>query len=124
ELNKMADETGKIIKTTDLEEGLKNADFVHTDTWMDMEFFEDGKVKSDFKEEYDKRIEMFKPYQLSGELIDKHCPEAKIMHCMPCHIGYEISRSAMDHKNAVIIDQAENRNHAQKGIMLWLDKNR
>ncbi|MBU0731767.1 ornithine carbamoyltransferase [Patescibacteria group bacterium] len=124
ELNKMAEDTGKVTRTLDLEEGLKDADFVHTDTWMDMEFFEEGRVKPDFKEEYEVRIDLFKPYQLSGELIDKYCPEAKIMHCMPCHIGYEISRSAMDHGNAVIIDQAENRLHAQKAIMLWLNDHR
>ena len=124
ELDDMADATGKVIKTLDLEEGLKNADFVHTDTWMDMEFFDQGKVNPEYKKEYDERIEMFKPYQLSGELIDKYCPKAKIMHCMPCHIGYEISRSAMDHKNAVIIDQAENRLHAQKAAMVWLNEHK
>ncbi|MBU0670764.1 MAG: ornithine carbamoyltransferase [Patescibacteria group bacterium] len=124
ELNKMAEDTGLISKTDNIEEGLKDVDFVHTDTWMDMEFFEDGKVKPGFKEEYDTRIEMFKPYQLTGEMVDKYAPNAKIMHCMPCHIGYEISRSAMDHKNAVIIDQAENRLHAQKAILVWLYKNK
>lgn len=124
ELTKMAEETGKVTRTLDLEEGLKGADFVHTDTWMDMEFFEEGEVKPEYKGEYDARTEMFRPYQLTGELVDKYCPEAGIMHCMPCHIGYEISRSAMDHGNAVILDQAENRLHAQKGIMLWLDEHR
>lgn len=124
ELNKMAEETGMVTVTTDVEEGLKGADFVHTDTWVDMEFYENGQVKDEFKEEYEKRLEMFKPYQLSGELIDQYAPDAKIMHCMPCHIGYEISRSAMDHKNAVILDQAENRMHGQNGALVWLDRNR
>ncbi len=120
ELNKMCDETGLVTKTLDLEEALKNADYVHTDTWMDMEFFEGGKIKPEYEEEYKKRNELFKPYQLNAELIDKYCPEAKIMHCMPCHVGYEISRDAIDHKNSVIYDQAENRMHAQKGIIMWL----
>ncbi|HHE65580.1 MAG TPA: ornithine carbamoyltransferase, partial [Bacteroidetes bacterium] len=59
ELNKMAEDTGLVHKTLDLKEALTDADYIHTDTWMDMEFFEDGKVKPEFKDEYDKRIEMF-----------------------------------------------------------------
>ena len=60
------------------------------------------------------------PFQLSATLIDRYAPQAKIMHCMPCHIGYEISRDAMDHRNAIIFDQAENRMHMQKAMLLWV----
>jgi ornithine carbamoyltransferase len=109
-----------VTKTLVLAEALKDADYVHTDTWMDMEFFDGGKIKPEFEDEYNKRNEQFKPYQLNAEIIDKHCPKAGIMHCMPCHVGYEISRDAIDHKNSVIYDQAENRLHGQKGIMVWL----
>lgn len=119
-LNEMADRTGKVTYTTDLEKGLRGAQFVHTDTWMNMEFFDKGKVKPEFAREYEKRLKLFKPYQLSGKLIDTHAPQAGIMHCMPCHIGYEITRDAVDHKNSVIFDQAENRMHIQKAIILWL----
>lgn len=120
ELNKMCDETGLVTKTLNLEEALKDADYVHTDTWMDMEFFENGKIKPEYEAEYNKRNEQFKPYQLNAMLIDTYCPNARIMHCMPCHVGYEISRDAIDHKNSVIYDQAENRMHGQKGIIMWL----
>lgn len=120
ELNKMAEETGKVHKTVDLEEAMKDTDYVHTDTWMDMEFFEDGKVKPEYKEEYDKRIAEFKPFQLNADIVNKYSPKAGIMHCMPCHVGYEISRDAIDHPNSVIFDQAENRMHIQKAIILWL----
>jgi ornithine carbamoyltransferase len=120
ELNQMAEATGKVHKTVDIEEAMKDTDYVHTDTWMDMEFFEDGKVKPEFKAEYDKRIEEFKPFQLNAGIVDKYSPKAKIMHCMPCHVGYEISRDAIDHPNSVIFDQAENRMHIQKAIILWL----
>jgi len=120
ELNKMAEDTGLIHKTLNLKEALADADYIHTDTWMDMEFFEDGKVKPDYKNEYDKRIEMFKPYQLNVKLIDTYAPQAGIMHCMPCHVGYEITSEAINHKNSVIFDQAENRMHIQKAIMLYL----
>ncbi len=120
ELNKMAEDTGLVQKTLDIKEALDGADYVHTDTWMDMEFFSDGKVLPEFKKQYEERIKTFMPYQLNANIIDKYAPNAKIMHCMPCHIGYEISRDAVDHKNSIIFDQAENRMHMQKGIILWL----
>lgn len=120
ELNKMADETGNVMYTSDLEEGLDGVDFVHTDTWMDMEYFDKGEVKDEFRDEYEKRKRLFMPYQVNKELIEKYCPKAKIMHCMPCHVGYEITRDAIDHESCVIFDQAENRMHVQKGIILWL----
>jgi len=119
-LDRFTEETGFVKNTLDLKEGLKNAQYVHTDTWMDMEFFENGKVKPIYEEEYKKRIEMFKPYQLNAKLINTYCPDAKIMHCMPCHVGYEITRDAIDHPNSIIFDQAENRMHIQKAIILFL----
>lgn len=120
ELNKMAEATGLVTRTLDLKAALKDADYVHTDTWMDMEFFENGKVKPAFQAEYDRRKKLFMPYQLSASLIDTYAPKAKIMHCMPCHVGYEITRDAIDHKNSIIFDQAENRMHIQKAIIMWL----
>jgi ornithine carbamoyltransferase len=120
ELNKMADESGLVKKTLELKEGLKDVNYVHTDTWMDMEFFDEGKIKPEYKEEYELRIKMFKPYQLNAKLIDTYCPKARIMHCMPCHIDYEITHDAIDHENSVIFDQAENRMHVQKAIIMWL----
>ncbi|MDD5040462.1 MAG: ornithine carbamoyltransferase [Patescibacteria group bacterium] len=120
ELNKMADATGKVHTTLDLKEAMEGADYVHTDTWVDMEFFDNGKVKPSFQEEFDARVAMFKPYQLNAALLEKHNPNAKIMHCMPCHIGYEITSDAINHPNSVIFDQAENRMHIQKAIILHL----
>jgi ornithine carbamoyltransferase len=119
ELNKMAEQTGLVTRTLDVEKAVSGADFVHTDTWIDMEFFQDGKVIPEFKDQYEERIKKFMPYQLNAELIDKYAPKAKIMHCMGCHIGYEISRDAVDHNNSVIYDQAENRMHMQKAMILW-----
>ncbi|MFA5076153.1 MAG: ornithine carbamoyltransferase [Patescibacteria group bacterium] len=120
ELDKIADATGLVTYTTNLEAGLKDADYVHTDTWINMEFFENGQIKPDFQAEYDRRLATFKPYQLNADLINKYCPKAKIMHCMPCHVDYEISRDAIDHPNAVIFDQAENRLHVQKAALVKL----
>ena len=120
ELNQQAESTGLVTRTLNLKEALHNADYVHTDTWMNMEFFENGLVKPDFKEEYNRRKQTFMPYQLSANLINAYCPNAKIMHCMPLHVGYEIDRKAIDHKNSIIFNQAENRLHMQKAILLWL----
>lgn len=120
ELNAMAEATGNVMRTTNLEEALKDADYVHTDTWMDMEFFENGQVKPSFQAEYERRKATFMPFQLNANLINTYAPKAKIMHCMPCHIGYEISRDAVDHSSSIIFDQAENRLHMQKAMIMWL----
>jgi len=120
ELNAQADATGNVEKIPDLKEALSGADYVHTDTWMDAEYFDKGKPKAQFAEEYERRMKLFMPYQLNAKLIDTFAPKARIMHCMPMHVGYEITRDAIDHKNSVIFDQAENRKHVQKAILLWL----
>ncbi|MBI5065304.1 ornithine carbamoyltransferase [Candidatus Woesearchaeota archaeon] len=120
ELNEQAEKTRNVVRTLDLKEALENTDYVHTDTWMNMEFFDGGRIKKEFEQEFERRKKVFMPYQLSAKLINTYSPKAKIMHCMPCHIGYEISRDAVDHKNAIVFDQAENRLHAQKAILLWL----
>ncbi len=120
ELNQQAEATGKIVRTLDVAEALAGADFVHTDAWMDMEFFENGNVKPQFVEEYGRRKKLFLPFQLNAEVINRYAPSAKIMHCMPCHVGYEISRDAIDHPNSIIFDQAENRMHIEKAMLLWL----
>jgi ornithine carbamoyltransferase len=120
DLNAQADASGLVEKTLSAEEGVKDADYVHTDTWMDMEFFNNGIIKPDYEVELERRKKVFAPYQLNAKLIDNFAPNAKIMHCMPCHIGYEITSDAVNHKNSVIFDQAENRMHIQKAIILWL----
>ena len=119
-LNAQADATGMVTRTLDLTEAMRDTDFVHTDTWMNMEFFDNGKIHPEFTAELDRREKTFMPYQLNAGLVDQYAPNAKIMHCMPCHVGYEISRDAIDHLNSLIFDQAENRKHMQKAIILWL----
>lgn len=118
ELEAQAKATGLYEETTDLS-CLKDADFIHTDTWLNMEFFNpDGSAKEEFKDEFERRKKTFMPYQLNKALLDKYGGNAKLMHCMPCHIGYEISRDAIDHPNSIIFDQAENRMHSEKAIIL------
>ncbi len=120
ELNFQASQTGLITRTLNIAEALDGADYVHTDTWMNMEFFENGQVKPEKYEEYIRVKEKLMPYQLNARIIDQYAPQAKIMHCMPCHVGYEISRDAIDHPNSVIYDQAENRMHMQKAMIMWM----
>jgi ornithine carbamoyltransferase len=120
DLNKIAYDTGFVTRTKDVGDAVKGADYVHTDTWMNMEFFDEGKVRPEFKTEYDRKVRTFMPYQLSAKVIDTFAPNAKIMHCMPCHIGYEISRDAVFHKNSIILPQAENRMHMQKAMLAWV----
>jgi len=120
ELDAIASASGKITSTTNLAAGLSGADFIHTDTWMNMEFFEKGKILPQFRVEYERRKKVFMPYQLNAALLQQYAPHAKIMHCMPCHTGYEITRDAIDHPHSIIFDQAENRMNIQKAIMLWL----
>jgi ornithine carbamoyltransferase len=84
-----------------------------------MEFFDkDGNVVPEFKEEFERREKKFLPFQLSKALLEKYKIKAKIMHCMACHPPYEITRDAIDHRNSIIFDQAENRLHIQKAILL------
>ena len=120
ELTVEAEATGLVIRTLDMAYALHNADYVHTDTWMNMEFFEDGHVKEEWREEYERRKKVFQPFQLNAALIDAYAPHARIMHCMPCHVGYEITHDALYHPRSIIFDQAENRLHVQKAILAWL----
>ena len=120
ELNAAADGSGHVKKTLNIKEALRGADYVHTDTWMDVEYFDNGEVRPEFANEYERRKALLMPYQLNAALVDTYAPKAGIMHCMPMHVGYEISRDAIEHKNSVIFDQAENRKHVQKAILLWL----
>lgn len=115
ELEKEAKKTGLYDETTDLSV-IKDADFVYTDTWINMEFI----IDPNFAAEKERRIKAFMPFQLNKSLLDKYNCRAKLMHCMPCHIGYEITRDAVEHPNSIIFDQAENRLHLQKSVILKL----
>jgi ornithine carbamoyltransferase len=93
---------------------VKDADVVYTDTWIDMELFLDPK----FKEEKEKRIKQMLPYQINSQLVEGS--QALVMHDMPIHRGYEIDAAMVEAPNSVIFDQAENRLHSEKAILLKL----
>lgn len=114
ELLSEAKKTGLWQSTLDVKRAVADADFVYTDTWIDMEFFTDPK----FAAEKEKRIKLMTPYQINAKLLQDS--NAFIMHDMPIHRGYEISADAIMSPKSVIYEQAENRLYAAKAIFLKL----
>jgi len=106
--------TGLWETTLDVKEAVKDADFVYTDTWVDMEFFTDSK----FAVEREKRVKQMMPYQINRELLKNS--EAFVMHDMPIHRGYEITAEIIESQKSVIYEQGENRLYSAKAILLRL----
>ena len=115
ELIKEAEKTGFYFEERDPKKAIKNADIVYTDTWIDMEFFLDPK----FQKEKERRIKTFIPYQVNKELL-RYNPNVLIMHPLPAHRNLEVDDYAIDSKNSIVFDQAENRLHVQKAVLVEL----
>jgi len=109
-----AKKTGLWHSTLDAKKAVADADFVYTDTWIDMEFFSESK----FAKEKEKRIKLMIPYQINAELLKGCYPY--IMHDMPIHHGYEISAEAISSPKSLIFEQAKNRLYSAKAIFLKL----
>jgi len=108
---KEAEKTGsEIIITNDIDKGLKNADIVYTDAWASM-----GQ-----ESETEKRNVIFANYQVNENLMKKAKPDALFSHCLPAHRGSEVVDSVLDGKNSIAFDEAENRLHAHKAVILYL----
>ena len=105
---------GKYHFTTDAYEAVKGADVVYTDVWVSM-----GK-----EEETKERLKVMAPYQVTAELFAAAKPEALFMHCLPAHVGEEVTQAVLDNPRSIIFDQAENRLHMQKAIMAKLNEAR
>jgi ornithine carbamoyltransferase len=114
ELLENAKKTGLWETTLDVEETVKDADFVYTDTWVDMEYFLDPK----FADEKEKRVRLMTPYQINKELLKNS--NAYIMHDMPIHRGYEITEDVIEGSKSLIYEQSENRLYSAKAILLKL----
>ncbi|MEM2108424.1 MAG: ornithine carbamoyltransferase [Candidatus Bathyarchaeia archaeon] len=114
ELMQAAKKTGLWQTTLDAAEAVAKADFVYTDTWIDMEYFTDPK----FAAEKEKRLKQMMPYQVNRVLMKGS--SAYVMHDMPIHRGYEISAEIIEDKRSVIYEQAENRLYSAKAILLKL----
>jgi len=104
----------KITFGTDPKEAVKGCDVVTTDTWVSM-----GQ-----EEEKEVRIKAFEGYIVDETLMSEAKPDAIFLHCLPAYRGYEVSEETFDKHEEVIFTEAENRLHAQKGIMVWLDAKR
>ena len=92
----------------DPEEAVSDADCVVTDTWVSMGD-RDG----------ERRHNLLKPYQVNKRLMGLAKPDAIFMHCLPAHRGEEVTDEVIDGPQSVVFDEAENRLHAQKGILAW-----
>jgi ornithine carbamoyltransferase len=113
-LMQAAKKTGFWKTSLDVKEAVADADFVYTDTWIDMEFFADPK----FAAEKAKRLKQMMPYQINRELLKGS--SAYVMHDMPIHRGYEISADVVEDSRSVIYEQSENRLYSAKAILLKL----
>ena len=114
ELLEEAERTGLWKTTLNLKEAIKDADFIYTDTWVDMEFFFDPK----YADEKERRIKLMMPYQINKENLSES--NAWIMHDMPIHRGYEISSDIIEDPRSIIYEQSENRLYSAKAILLKL----
>jgi ornithine carbamoyltransferase len=93
---------------TDPDAAVKDADCVVTDTWVSM-----GDRNGT------RRHNLLKPYQVNARLMARARPDALFMHCLPAHRGEEVTDEIIDGPHSVVFDEAENRLHAQKGILAW-----
>ncbi|MFB7879208.1 MULTISPECIES: ornithine carbamoyltransferase [unclassified Nocardia] len=108
---KRAAETGATVSVTgDPVAGARGADVLVTDTWTSMGQENDGLD----------RVGPFRPFQLNTELLGHAAPEAIVLHCLPAHRGEEITDEVLDGAHSVVWDEAENRLHAQKALLVWL----
>jgi ornithine carbamoyltransferase len=110
EAEEIGKKAGAYAWTESPQEAVKGADVVYTDTWVSMGFEGDA----------GERQSLFPPYQVNAKLMALAKKDALFMHCMPVHRGQEVSNEVLDGKQSVIFDQAENRLHVQKAILLKL----
>ncbi|WP_028280607.1 ornithine carbamoyltransferase [Arthrobacter sp. H5] len=105
---------GSVLITTDPAEALQGADVVATDTWVSMgQEIEDQEVKS-------ARFALFRSYAVDSAAMARAAPDAVVLHCLPAYRGYEIAADVIDGPQSAVWDEAENRLHAQKALMVWL----
>jgi ornithine carbamoyltransferase len=111
----IAKESGaKIIITNDPKVAISGSTVVTTDTWVSM-----GQ-----EDEKEKRLKDFDGYIVDSAMMKLAQEKAIFLHCLPAYRGYEVSEEVMEGSQSLIFEEAENRLHAQKGVMVWLDRQR
>jgi len=100
----------KIILSNDAAKAASGADVIYTDVWMSM-----GQ-----ESEYKKKAKYFKGFQVNQKIVSQAKPDCLVMHCLPAHRGEEITDEVIDGPNSIVYEQAENRMHVQKAILLLL----
>ncbi len=109
--SRRADMSGGSVSTmSDPVEAVHGADVVYTDTWTSMGQELEAK----------RRLEAFTGYQVDARLVGSASPGASVMHCLPAHRGEEITDDVLDGPQSVVLDQAENRLHAQQALLAWM----
>ena len=107
----VAAETGaKVELLNDPHQAVAGADAIYTDAWTSM----------GWEHEAEQRSQVFVPYQVNEALMAEAAPRAVFMHCLPAHRGEEVTDAVIDSEQSVVFDQAENRMHVQKAILLLL----
>ncbi len=101
---------GRAWVTHDPVEAVKGADVIYTDVWASM-----GQ-----EAEHEARVKIFRPYQVNAKLVAAAGSGVQVMHCLPAHRGEEITDEVVDGPASIVFDQAENRLHGQKGLLLYL----
>lgn len=110
-IDRVRKHTGRTVEVShDPAEGVAGADVIYTDVW----------VSAGMEEEKQERMKAFPPFQVNSKLVSHAKPDCIVMHCLPAHRGLEITSEVMDSPQSVVIDEAENRMHAQKGLLFWL----
>lgn len=101
---------GRVVLDADPQSAVSGADVIYTDVWTSM-----GQ-----EAEREARLPLFRPYQVNAALVASAKPDAMIMHCLPAHRGEEITDDVIDGPQSIVFDQAENRMHLQKAILVSL----
>lgn len=113
-LNEAKNSGAKIVISNDPKEAVKGSTVVTTDTWVSM-----GQ-----EDEKEKRVKDFDGYIVDDTMMNLAHKKAIFLHCLPAYRGYEVSQEVIEGPQSLIFQEAENRLHAQKGVMVWLDKQR
>ncbi len=103
-------QNSKIVITNDTEEAIEQADIIYTDVWASMGQEEETAI----------RLNHFKDYQVNSVLVEQAKKDYLFMHCLPAHRGEEVTAEVIDGPNSVVFDEAENRLHAHKAILVAL----